>query len=399
MAIQATYNSLRLIAGLGLLAALLAAAPAHARAAGAVLCNANPAGMNRALRAQDSTPHQAGLVIDFGDGRVMTFCIDLGADGQATGEELLRASNLPVVLEYSGGIGGAVCKIDTVGSDFPAEPCFSHCTLRPGETCMYWSYSQLVGDHWQFSQIGASSTVVRSGDVNGWAWGESTIARGAQPPLRTLADICLPATATPTASLTPTPSATATATLPPAAAPPATTTPYVAKIITATPTASPKPTSTTTTSPVVAPPMPPSAQAQAAAPTALPALSPPTPTPQPPTIPPSVTALPPTTSVAPPTPPPAKRDLGGNLRIQLPLIQQAVAATPSATTRPTARPAARMESVLATPLSATPAPATATPPPPGVPDDNPTRNYPYFGVMTIFLLGSWALLRRGRRAP
>jgi hypothetical protein len=394
---QATYNRLRLIAALSLLAALLAAAPEHVRAAGAVLCNTNSAGMNRALRAQDSAPHQAGLVIDFGDGRVMTFCIDLGADGQATGEELLRASNLPVIFEYNGGIGGAVCKIDTVGSDFPAEPCFSHCTLRPGETCMYWSYSQLVGDHWQFSQIGASSTVVRSGDVNGWAWGESTIARGAQPPLRTLADICLPATSTPTASLTPTPSATATATLPPAAAPPATTTPYVAKIITATPTASPRPTSTPTTSPVVAPSVPPSATAQAATPTALPAPSPPTPIPQPPTPTPSVKALPPTTSVAPPTSPLANRDLSGNLRIQLPLIQQAGAAMPSATTRPTARPAARMESVLATPLSATLAPAA--PPRPSVPDDNPTRNYLCFGVMSLFLLGSWALLRRGRRAP
>src|SRR5688500_14839461 len=102
---QATYNLLRLIAALSLLAALLAVAPVHARAAGAALCNANPAEMNRVLRAQDSTPNQAGLVIDLGDGRVMTFCIDLGADGQATGEELLRASNLPVILEYSGGIG------------------------------------------------------------------------------------------------------------------------------------------------------------------------------------------------------------------------------------------------------------------------------------------------------
>jgi hypothetical protein len=398
---QATYNPLRLIAGLSLLAALLAVAPAHARAAGAVLCNANLAGMNRALRAQDSAPHQAGLVIDFGDGRVMTFCIDLGADGQATGEELLRASNLPVIFEYGGGIGGAVCKIDTVGSNFPAEPCFAHCTLQPGEPCMYWSYSQLIGDHWQFSQIGASGTLVYSGDVNGWAWGESTIARGAQPPLRTLADICLPVTATPTASQTPTPTATATATLLPSAAPPATATPHVAPVITATPTVSPTPTSTPTTPPVVSPPVPTSVPAQAAVPAALPAPSPPAPTAQPPTVTPSATPLP-TPSAAPaetslaslPTPASANRSAGGNMRIQLPLIQHAIAATPSATTRPTAR----VESSLATPFRATPAPATATPTPPrqGAPDNDPTRNYPYFGGMTAFLLAGWALLRRGR---
>ena len=170
-------QSIHLLAALTLLAALLAMAPTQARAAGAVLCNTNSTSMNRAPLAQATESHQAGLVIDFGDGRVMTFCIDLGADGQATGEELLRASNLPVIFEYSGGIGGAVCKIDTVGSDFPSEPCFSHCTFQPGETCMYWSYSQLVGDHWQFSQMGASSTMVHSGDVYGWAWGESTIAQ------------------------------------------------------------------------------------------------------------------------------------------------------------------------------------------------------------------------------
>jgi hypothetical protein len=405
---QARDNRLRLIAALNLLAVLLAVAPGHARAAGAALCNANSVGMNRAPLDQATEPHQAALVIDFGDGRVMTFCIDLGADGQATGEELLRASNLPVIFEYSGN-GGAVCKIDTVGSNFPAEPCFSHCTLQPGETCMYWSYSQLVGDHWQFSQVGASSTVVHSGDVNGWAWGESTIARGAQPPLRTLAEICLPATVTPTASLTPTPTVTPTATLPPTA-PPATTTPYVARIITATPTASATPTSTPTASPVVAPAAPTpstspstgpegasgqaSAPAQATAPAALPSPSPTVPAP--PTAAPSATPLPPPTSTAAadtPIPESTNRSSSGSLRIQLPLIQHAGAATPSATTRPTAR----AETFPAALPSATPAPATATPMPrPLTPDDDPTRNYPYFGGTAVFLLAGWAMLRRGR---
>ncbi len=393
---QAPYNRMRLIIALSLLAALLAATPAQARAAGAVRCDANSAGTDRALRAEDIAPHQAGLVIDFGDGRVMTFCIDLGADGQATGEELLRASNLPVIFEYSGGIGGAVCKIDNVGSNFPAEPCFAHCTLQPGEQCFYWSYSQLVGDHWQFSQIGASSIIVHSGDVNGWAWGASTIAQGAVPPLRTLAEICLPATATPTASLTPTPTPTftPTATLPPAAAPPNTTTPYVARVITATPTVSATPTRTPTTPPVVAPAAPPSA------PTAPPAISPPTPVP--PTVTFSAIPLSPTSAVATdavlatvPPPTPANRSTGGTLRIQLPLIQQAVALPPTATIRPTAR----VELAPTSQPSTMSAPATPTPFVQGAPTDDPTRNYPYFGGMTVFLIAGWALLRRGRRAP
>jgi hypothetical protein len=388
---QAPHNLTRLIAGLIVLAALLACPPVHARAADAVRCGANGAGMSRAPRAQVTDSHQAGLVIDFGDGRVMTFCIDLGADGQATGEELLRASGLPVIIEYSGGIGGAVCKIDTVGSNFPSEPCFAHCTLQPGEKCMYWSYSQLVGDHWQFSQVGASGTVVHSGDVNGWAWGESTIAQGAQPPLRTLAEICLPPTATPTPSSTPTPSLTPTATQQPAGSPtqagvppPATTTPYVARVITATPTASPQPTSTLTASPTIAPPVPTSA------PTAQPAIS--TPVPESPTLTPSATALPAIASTAPtsislamaPSPARANRSVGGNLRVRLPLIQHASAATP------------RPKADLATPLRAAPAPVPTTPPPQLAPADDPASTYPYFGAMSAFLLAGWALLRRGR---
>src|SRR5688500_8975480 len=113
---RTTDSSIRILAALALLAGLLALPTGQARAAGAVLCNAGPVGMSRAVRAQAGEPHQAGLVIDFGDGHVLTFCIDLGDDGQATGEELLRASNLPVIMEYSGN-GGAVCKIDTVGSN------------------------------------------------------------------------------------------------------------------------------------------------------------------------------------------------------------------------------------------------------------------------------------------
>ena len=411
------YKALRLLAALSLLAALLAGTPAPARASGAVLCGANRAGMSQAARAQAAEAHQAGLVIDFGDGRVLTFCVDLGDDGQATGEELLRASNLPVILEYSGGIGSAVCKIDTVGSNFPAEPCFSHCTLQPGETCMYWSFSQLVGDHWQFSQVGASSTIVHSGDVNGWAWGISTIAQGAQPPLRTLAEICLPATARPTASLTPTPTATPTATQPPAPPQPATTTPYVAPVITSTPTASPAPTSTPTASstatPAASTPSASSVQqstpALATAPAALAEPSAPILMPQPPTPTLSATAAPLATSVgledsalvSLPAAAPVNRNAGGSLRIQLALIQHAVVAMPSATVRPAIRPAARVAAALLTPSRTPSAPAAVTPMPfrQAAPEPDTTRNYPYFGGMAAFLLAGWVLLRRGRRSP
>lgn len=407
-----TYNQFWILAALALLAALLAAAPAPAAAA--TICSTASGSAIRAPLAQAAEPHQAGLVIDFGDGRVLTFCVDLGEDGQATGEELLRASNLPVIIEYNGGIGGAVCKIDTQGSDFPSEPCFSHCTLRPGEPCLYWSYSQLVGDRWQFSQIGASSTTVHSGDVNGWAWGPSTIAQGALPPLRTLAEICRPATATPTASptLSPTttPSARPTVTVIPVAAPPAIETPYIVQSNTPTPSATAAPTRTATASPVAALPTPTASSgpapgsppAEQSVPiTLIPTLT----TPLPPTATPDlmVTLAPAPTSTlqvpvaqaGPPAPDPASRAAQASLRIQLPLIQHAGVATPSAMPHPTAPVVA----ASAAPARATPT-ATATPAPlrPVAPGD-PTHTYPYFGGMAALLLASWAMLRRGRAAP
>jgi hypothetical protein len=93
------------------------------------------------------------------------------------------------------------------------------------------------------------------------------------------------------------------------------------------------------------------------------------------------------------TPAPASRSAGGALRIQLALIQHAAVSTPSATIQPTAR----AQAAPATLPPAAPAPATATPPPrQAAPDDDPTRNYPYFGGTAAFLLAGWALLRRGR---
>ena len=83
--------------------------------------------------------------------RDSSFCIDLGSDGQMTAEELLLASGLPVVMEYTPGVGGAVCKIDNTGSNFPSEACFAKCTLRPGEPCLYWSFSQLVNNQWVYN--------------------------------------------------------------------------------------------------------------------------------------------------------------------------------------------------------------------------------------------------------
>ncbi len=209
----------------------------------------------RAALAQDD-PHQAGLVVQFGDGTLYTACVDLGPDGQATGEQVLRASGLETIIDYNSGFGGgAVCQIGDQGCNFPAEKCFCQCTLKPGDPCVYWTYFFQRDGEWRYSVEGASRRVVHPGDVEGWAWGLGAVDSGAQPPLIPFEQLCGPPptppspspTPTPTALLamppTPSPGATALPTHTPAALP--TFTPNVSRAVAAT-DATPPPVNTGT---------------------------------------------------------------------------------------------------------------------------------------------------------
>ena len=146
----------------------------------------------RGLPKPRNTGNKAGVVVDFGDGVVFTACVDLGTDGQATGEELLQAASFDVLIEYSSQ-GGAVCKINAQGCNYPDQQCWCQCMSSP---CVYWAYHHLAGNQWQYATQGASTYIVHSGEVDGWAWGAGTVAQGAQPPLYTFDQICAPPTAT-----------------------------------------------------------------------------------------------------------------------------------------------------------------------------------------------------------
>ena len=195
--------------------------------------------------------NQAGLVVQFGDGSLRTTCVDLGPDGQATGEDMLRASGYETLIDYGSGFGGGtVCKVGNEGCDFPAEKCFCECTMKPGDPCVYWSYFHLLDGQWRYSIQSLSNYVVRPGDVEAWVWGLGSAGAGVAPPSVAFEQICdpppqatqppsataqLPSTSTP-APITPTvssqPAAAATMTPePPAEPPPVTaTTEVVASI-------------------------------------------------------------------------------------------------------------------------------------------------------------------------
>ena len=179
--------------------------------------------------------NRAGLVVRFGDGRVVQACVHF-AEESLSGDELLARSGLPVILQPS-GIGAAVCKIGNEGCDYPAQDCFCKCT---GADCAYWALSRLEGRAWRYSNQGASNVQVHNGDVQGWAWGAGSTQGGAAPPVRSLAQLCDLATAKPPTAAPP---PTRRPARPPTARPPsATSAPVEEATATSAPTSTGEPT-------------------------------------------------------------------------------------------------------------------------------------------------------------
>jgi hypothetical protein len=142
------------------------------------------------IAAQDETP-RAGLVVQFSEDSLQTACVELGPDGEATGEEVLRAAGFDTVIDYTSGFGGGtVCKVSDQGCDFPAEACFCQCTMRPGDPCVYWTYFRLVDGQWRYSNLGITNTTLRPGEVEAWVWGPGGTSAGAAPPVITFDEIC-----------------------------------------------------------------------------------------------------------------------------------------------------------------------------------------------------------------
>jgi hypothetical protein len=134
--------------------------------------------------------NHAGLVVDFGDGRTETYCVEFTED-EISGAELLQRSGLPVVFSGSSGFGSGICRIDDTGCSDPGD-CFCQCR---GAECRYWSYFGLEDGEWRYQALGASTRRLQDGDVDAWVWGDGRTA----PPVSSADDACQPA-AGPTAT-------------------------------------------------------------------------------------------------------------------------------------------------------------------------------------------------------
>jgi hypothetical protein len=129
--------------------------------------------------------NRAVLVIVHGDGSVVMQCVAF-AEASISGAEMLVRSGLDLSVEAS-SMGATVCRIDGEGCTYPQQSCFCQCE---GSPCVYWSYWQLTGGEWRYSNIGAGNATVRNGDVNGWRWGLGTVEKAEPPPDITFDEIC-----------------------------------------------------------------------------------------------------------------------------------------------------------------------------------------------------------------
>jgi len=181
-------------------------------------------------------PNQAGLVVQFEDGRIETRCVRFEGD-QITGADLLALSGLDAIVDPSSGMGVTVCRIQGEGCSYPAEPCFCQC--MGGGDCAYWNYFfRDAGEaDWTYSALGAAIHKTKPGSVEGWVWGD-----GHSPPAQELTYelICAPPTPDATATSEPTATSPATATALATASKPATTS--IPATVTASPSETPRPT-------------------------------------------------------------------------------------------------------------------------------------------------------------
>lgn len=164
---------------------------------------------------------EAGLVVDYGNGQVDTFCIAFSGDS-ITGDQLLARAGLDV-NQFS----GLVCAIGGTGCQHSGTFDSCTCQCRSGSAdCTYWGFfTARYGAPFIYSALGFRSQRARDGEIHAWKWGRGSPNSAPAPAPIAFETICghpplsratatpLPATATPVPP-TPTPAgpgATATA--------------------------------------------------------------------------------------------------------------------------------------------------------------------------------------------
>ena len=156
---------------------------------------------------------RASLVVEHGDGSVVTRCVSFGT-ATVTGQALLESSGVAWSGQTYGSYGVAVCALDS-------EPL--HYSTCPGQDSYWAIFVSRGGGAWQLSSIGISSLTLGDGDAEGFRYVPSTgnpapppspsgVCAAAAPSATTVATapaIPVPATSAPSAVARTAPSTTA----------------------------------------------------------------------------------------------------------------------------------------------------------------------------------------------
>ncbi|MBA2519505.1 MAG: hypothetical protein H0V24_07550 [Chloroflexia bacterium] len=132
--------------------------------------------------AEEELNH-AGLVVRDQAGE-LAYAYVAFAEAEISSLELLERSRLPVVTVGFGGLGEAVCAIG--GDGCGVSECRRRLCQGPGPDDPFWqAFRQHTPGDWRWQMLGASSSLVRDGDIDGWSWtsGEANL------PALTLAEI------------------------------------------------------------------------------------------------------------------------------------------------------------------------------------------------------------------
>jgi hypothetical protein len=194
------------------------------------------------IRPAHAAIHHAALVIQHASGSVITRCVAFAED-QISGLQLVERSGVQYEAQGFGSMGGAMCQLDREPSTVPSG-CFG--------SGPYWQYFHRGSGGWQTSAVGASSSALHDGDMDGWRYAVganqapgkvafASVCGAPAPPPAATATHTAPTPNRATAAPTATPAATAALSLD-ALAPSASPTPAAALASTGPPPQSPKPT-------------------------------------------------------------------------------------------------------------------------------------------------------------
>jgi len=133
--------------------------------------------------------NHAAVVVEHGDGSVVTRCVAFDTDS-ISGDELLNRSGLAWSAQTFGSFGDAVCALDGE----PAQ--YVECLGKD----RYWAvFVARTGGSWQLASVGISTMTLHDGDAEGFRY---VPASGVPTAPVSAAGVCLATAATPTATPT-----------------------------------------------------------------------------------------------------------------------------------------------------------------------------------------------------